>query len=109
MSVAPAPTKCKSGKVSYSSSMDAERTRRDINTRMDATGSTKPRPIRSYECGHCGQWHLTSQPLRRPAYLAREPWGPITPSRRAHWAAMEAERVRANLAHPWPWRKAEAA
>lgn len=35
-----------------------------------------------------------------------EPTGPITSKRRAHWAAMEAELVRSNLANPWPWKKA---
>lgn len=35
-----------------------------------------------------------------------EPADPITRARRAHWAAMEAERTRANLANPYPWRSA---
>lgn len=31
---------------------------------------------------------------------------PITDQRRAQWAALEAEQVRANLANPYPWRRA---
>lgn len=42
-------------------------------------------------------------PVPEAPVVSFEPTGPITSKRRAHWAAMEAERTRANLENPWPW------
>lgn len=46
-------------------------------------------------------------PAPKPAPVVTfDPTGPISERRRAHWAAMEGERIRANLDNPWPWRSA---
>jgi hypothetical protein len=111
-----APRCPKPEKIAYGTQLAAE----DARLRINACNGTPQRLSRAYEC-RCGYWHLTKweyvAPKGRertrhltvaPEPAAFEPSDPISPKRRAHWAAMEAERTRANLANPWPWKKAAA-
>lgn len=52
---------CRTGKVRYASSWEAERTL-DVIMRRDDQGHTEER---AYGCDQCGGWHLTSTGLRK--------------------------------------------
>lgn len=45
-------------------------------------------------------------PKPAPVVTAFDPCDPISGSRRDQWAALQAENVRANLANPYPWKRA---
>lgn len=51
--------RCKTGKTAY---RDVESVKRALNYTSQLPGAYVP--VRWYQCGHCGQWHLTSQEER---------------------------------------------
>ena len=55
---------CATGKRRFIDRATAEYVIQVIRYRGEDTGQGKPE--RAYECGLCGGWHLTSQPLRKP-------------------------------------------
>ncbi len=48
-------------KVSYETHMEANIPLNDIREREQK----KKKPVRTYECVHCGKWHLTSVSMKR--------------------------------------------
>jgi hypothetical protein len=56
--------------------------------------------------------HIAPETVAAPpaevAPVAFDPSDPISDARRAHWERAEGERIKANLAHPFPWRRSAA-
>ena len=58
--------RCETEKVRYRTSVGANWALWGIWADRYLRGRRHRRERRAYECPHCGGWHLTSQPKRRP-------------------------------------------